>query len=473
MNRRPDAEDVLVFHREANVFRLAGGHGRGEGWANIVELSLDENPIVERAWRSGVPVRISGKRPVQVCGPYWARNALVVPVGQEHLVVFGGPSVARGSDGEFVATAARTVAQTNAVSAEKLLADELEVVLAVRAMTAYQPTSVRDTARHIAKVAARALSCDVAAVRVRAPHGATLEALRLAPEESPEGNQDVVGRDAERFLDAAAAMREPMVEQTVDPQPEVWTNEVVSRMTLPIGAGRKLGAMSLGHAAGAERGFTSLCQRIGRALAESAEPLLLQAISHEQLANERELFQRQTCTDPLTGVGNRAAWEIAISAPPPVPFRSGRGAPAPAQPTYAVLSADLDDLKQINDKHGHAAGDAALCAAAALLGSVLRAGDVLCRVGGDEFLALLPGATERQARKVVERIADQIELRRDSKRMVVPSMSVGWAAFDGDWPSTVRRADERMYAEKRRRDAQPPQVGSAAAARLDQVAAAE
>ena len=144
-------------------------------------------------------------------------------------------------------------------------------------------------------------------------------------------------------------------------------------MTLPIGPEFDLGALALGHAQGHERGFTSLCQRIGRALAQSAEPLLNQAIAHELLTAERHSFQRATVTDPLTGIGNRAAWEATLMAPPRVM----------SQGAYAVVSADLDGLKYINDHYGHGAGDAVIRGAADMLLSALRASDVLCRVGGD------------------------------------------------------------------------------------------
>jgi len=449
-----EAEDVLVFRWQDNVFRLLGGKGRGDGWANIVDVGLGDSPIIERAWRSGVPVRVSSAEPVRVVGPYWSSSAMVVPVGHQHVVVFGGTSASSGPDAAFVSAAARAVAETGEVSAEKLLADEVEVAHAVRALTAYQPTNVRDTALHIATVAAQALSCDVAAVRVRGPERFTLEVLRLDGSQGIDSDPRHVGRDAAPFLDAAATMNEPMVEQIVGPEPQVWAETVVSRMTLPIGPDIDLGALSLGHEIGRERGFTSLCQRIGRALAESAEPLLNQAIAHEQLAAEREQFERATRLDPLTGIGNRAAWEAAIADPPCLSGREQDGR-ASSNPRYAVLSADLDDLKQINDEHGHAVGDTVLRAAASLLRSTLRATDVLCRVGGDEFLAMLPGAGEREARRVAERVAHEMTTWRVTEHGLRPSLSLGWAVFDGDWQSTVLTADRRMYAEKRRRAAQP------------------
>ena len=453
------AEDVLVFEAQPDGFRLIGGMGRGAGWADIVELRLADNPTFAQAWKCAMPVRVSSTVPTHVAGPYWATDAVLVPVGHAHLVVFGGPSVRKLSDAVLVGEAAHAVADTGGATAEKLLADELELVHAMRELTSYQPTDVRETARHIATVAARALSCDVAAVRVQSGGQATLEVVRLGPGEGIDADPQIAGRDAGEYLEAAATMTDAMVEQTVGPDPEVWKQKVVSRMTLPIGPEVDLGALALGHAQGHERGFTSLCQRIGRALAQSAEQLLNQAIVHEQLTAERHSFQRATMTDSLTGIGNRAAWEAALLSPPR----------ATAHGVYAVISADLDGLKYINDHYGHGAGDAVIRGAADMLLSTLRASDVLCRVGGDEFLALLPDVDANAVREIVRRIERAMASWRLTEHGLMPRLSLGWAVFDGDWPQTVRTADRRMYSVKRQHNgvvpAERPAVGRVAAGR--------
>jgi diguanylate cyclase (GGDEF)-like protein len=441
-------DDVLVFRWTPDAFRLIGGRGRGAGWANIVEVGVNDSESMSRAWRSGVPVRISEPTKVNVGGPYWAAQAIVVPVGQEHLVVFGGAIVERHSEAAFVAAAARAVAETGDASAEKLLSDELEVVHALRSLMAYQPTSVRETARHIATVAARALSCEVAAVHVRTPSETTLDIMQIGSG-SVEADPNHAGRDAEPFLKEAARNGLPIVEQTVGPDPEIWTDKVVSRMTLPIGRRGGLGAISLGHAEGHERGFTTLCQRIGRTLAESAEPLLQRAIEHEQLATERELYARATRTDPLTGVGNRAAWEQFKFAPPPLSVSRGR---RPLPTSYTVLTADLDNLKSINDEHGHSAGDAALRAGADFLRFSLRPTDALCRIGGDEFLAILPNVDEREAQRIVRRLRAAMNTWRNKEHAGTPSLSIGWAVVSDGWDEAVALADQRMYDDKRRHD---------------------
>src|SRR6188768_54527 len=129
----PD-NDVLVFRWDAGTFRLIGGTGRGEGWASIVDVPQAESPYMDEAWRSGRLVTVSaepGAR-MHVAGPYWAERAVLVPVGHEHLVIFGNPEAAPRSDVAFVTAAARAVEQAGETSAEKLLADELELAHAVR-----------------------------------------------------------------------------------------------------------------------------------------------------------------------------------------------------------------------------------------------------------------------------------------------------------------------------------------------------
>jgi diguanylate cyclase (GGDEF)-like protein len=254
------------------------------------------------------------------------------------------------------------------------------------------------------------------------------------------------GPEAAQFLTDAAHLSAPTVEQTVAPVPRIWAEEIVSRMTLPIGADHPLGALALGHAAGRPRGFTMLCQRIGRALADSADMLLTQAIAREQLAAEHALLRRASSSDPLTGVGNRIGWDDAVA--------ELRNAPPGARRTYAVLSVDLDDLKSINDRYGHQTGDTVIRAAANLLRGCVRLGDVVARVGGDEFLVLLPDADEGAARAVRRRIARSLEAWRVTEHGLKPELSVGWAVASEDVFAAITQADSRMYAAKRRRRTQ-------------------
>lgn len=432
--------DILVFERADETYRLAGGVGRGSGWAGIVEVPPAEAAHLGRAVQLGAPIRIDEPAAVRVAGPYWSRRAAVVPVGDGHVVVLGASEPIGASDAALLRTAARAVAETGGVPAEKLLADELELVHALRALMAYRPETVQQTLRHVARVAARALACEYVAVRVEQDGRETLEVLHR-----DRDDVTVEGPDAARFLAAASTSDRPIVEHGAPVDPRIFEPPVVSRMTVPLGREMRLGALALAHASEAPRGFTMLCQRIGVALAEAAELLITQAHARERLAEERDLLHRLSRTDALTGVGNRVAWQEAIDAELGAP-------PGAGERPSIVLSADLDGLKRINDAHGHPVGDFVIRAAANLLRSCLRDDDLIARVGGDEFLALCRDSGPRGAAAIIRRIARATRVWRVTEHALVPQLSVGWASVEeGDFTSAVRVADARMYAAKRRR----------------------
>ncbi len=146
-------------------------------------------------------------------------------------------------------------------------------------------------------------------------------------------------------------------------------------------------------------------------------------------------LQELSTMDPLTGLQNRRAFDERLNDTHP-----GR---------YAVLAIDLDNLKDINDAHGHEAGDHALRAAASVLSSAVRGQDLLARVGGDEFGVLLEGAGIDEAVAVAER------MRLSARAVSLPSgllaMSVGCAAAGpDDAPRALwSAADAALYEAKR------------------------
>ncbi|HET8614536.1 MAG TPA: GGDEF domain-containing protein [Actinomycetales bacterium] len=141
-------------------------------------------------------------------------------------------------------------------------------------------------------------------------------------------------------------------------------------------------------------------------------------------------------TDPLTGVLNRGAF---LDVAHDLLAASGRR----GQPISLVI-ADLDDFKRINDERGHAAGDEVLMSVAETWRGCLRSADVLARVGGDEFVVLLPGAAQEQAREVVRRMRAATE---------VPwSSGIATTEAGGDLRSLYEEADNQLYAQKRQRE---------------------
>jgi diguanylate cyclase (GGDEF)-like protein len=291
--------------------------------------------------------------------------------------------------------------------------------------------------RHVATIAAGALSCELATIRVEHDGQTLTEVLTLG--DQPVGASP---SEATSVLDLATRADAPIVAQASDAGWELFGTEVASHMALQIGKTPALGALLLGHSVARPRGFTSLCQRIARALADAAELLLSQAAAREQLASERDLLARMTRTDPLTGAPNRRAWDDAVE----------RFASARTGNVGHVLSCDLDGLKAANDRYGHPAGDALIRGTANLLLSCVRDTDLVARLGGDEFLVLLYDADAKAAEVVTRRIRRAERLWRITEHGLTPRFSLGLAnIIDGDVEDARQRADARMYANKRLR----------------------
>jgi diguanylate cyclase (GGDEF)-like protein len=158
-------------------------------------------------------------------------------------------------------------------------------------------------------------------------------------------------------------------------------------------------------------------------------------------ANLVDEARERAHTDDLTGVSNRRGILAALDD-------AGRTAAATGDP-LSLLVLDLDGFKDVNDRDGHAAGDALLRAACDAWRGVLREGDHIGRIGGDEFVVVAPDAGEAGAAVLADRM-----------RAATPggiTVSIGTAALGrGEAPTAaLRRADIALYAEKGR-TADPP-----------------
>lgn len=151
-------------------------------------------------------------------------------------------------------------------------------------------------------------------------------------------------------------------------------------------------------------------------------------------------------TDFLTSCLNRGAFSSMVDA-----WLSATH-PSAARIRGALLVIDADHFKTINDRFGHDQGDEALRIIAYSIKSALRAGDLVGRLGGEEFGVFLPGASAENAADVGERIRAIIEAASFSPngRRCKLSVSVGIAAFQDQVPFTdlYRIADERLYEAK-------------------------
>lgn len=156
-------------------------------------------------------------------------------------------------------------------------------------------------------------------------------------------------------------------------------------------------------------------------------------------------WKRMASLDPLTGVANRRGVEQFTSAA----MREARTRNHP----LAVLALDLDRFKQINDSFGHAAGDRVLQHIARACQEALRDGDLLGRIGGEEFLVVLPGNDLDDAAEVAERLRSRIEaLTLDDLpaglRITISIGVAGMTACDSGFADLERRADLALYRAK-------------------------
>jgi diguanylate cyclase (GGDEF)-like protein len=158
----------------------------------------------------------------------------------------------------------------------------------------------------------------------------------------------------------------------------------------------------------------------------------------ESLASE---VYKLAALDQLTGLYNRRSGEQRLSQEMSRAQRHGR--------PLTILLMDLDGLKQVNDKHGHAAGDTLLKGFADRLQRAIRGSDLAVRLGGDEFMALLPECRAEEVRHVLARI-EGLEFECNEEKISL-HFSRGWTDYKaGETPQELlNRADQELYANKR------------------------
>jgi diguanylate cyclase (GGDEF)-like protein len=143
-------------------------------------------------------------------------------------------------------------------------------------------------------------------------------------------------------------------------------------------------------------------------------------------------------TDPLTGLLNRRGFEQVLA--------SHAAGPYPG----AVAVLDLNDLKRLNDRWGHPAGDAALRLVARALQARFRVTDPVCRTGGDEFVVVLPAGTEGELADRLDGLTDDLTGHRLPGVPGPVDLRVAWGVcgFDAHLPAAFAAADRTMYARK-------------------------
>jgi len=164
-----------------------------------------------------------------------------------------------------------------------------------------------------------------------------------------------------------------------------------------------------------------------------------------QKREERRLLQLAR-VDPLTGLGNRAAFELRL--PDAISRSTARGS------LMALMYLDIDRFKQINDRWGHQTGDALLKAFAGRLAQTMRSTDFVARLGGDEFTLIMEDLPRREvaavvADKIVRTMREAFALEEQTVRITA---SIGVALYGGGTAMTaetlIRQADEMLYQAK-------------------------
>jgi diguanylate cyclase (GGDEF)-like protein len=216
------------------------------------------------------------------------------------------------------------------------------------------------------------------------------------------------------------------------------------RLELPLSAG----GFSFGT-------LTLVAPEFGDEQRMTASSLAAQAVVALENARLHRIVERQALVDGLTGLANRRQCETLLATEL---ARAER-----FEDSLALAMADLDDFKDVNDRHGHPVGDLVLRAFADVLRDTLRDADVAGRWGGEEFVLILPGTDVEGAVRLAERVRGELRSRAILAPDGTPisiTASFGVAAFPplGSEPELVAAADAALYAAKR---AGKDRVGSA------------
>lgn len=172
---------------------------------------------------------------------------------------------------------------------------------------------------------------------------------------------------------------------------------------------------------------------------------------------EVERVQDALDTDPLTLAASRR-------------FGEAYGATCLAVGSLGVLYGDIDGFKAINDRYGHAAGDQVLREVVSRLRAGLRARDRVVRLGGDEFLVLVPGSSDDSLERIRARLFRDVSgrpvvLTAAEARLPIPvriSLGSAWADANVEFAALVELADQAMYREKREHEDEAPEGDSGA-----------
>ncbi len=431
--------DALVFRQIGrDTWAHVGGLGRGKGWAGIINLDETDGPLAFRIpARVGEVYRARFGEPDRLFGQYDATGGGVVRVSVDVAVVLGSPTdpIAAADDAQLLRLAQLIDAEISEIDPSKRLADELAVLTAVRELMDAPIDCGRDAAvRHLITVATKALSC---AIGVLCDGSGTLTVV---------GDETVAADDWRRVMDDLEShlCRDPCCCHDRSSSPSRLLCELLpqtrsvltTRVPEPIG-----GILLMTHTSADPRDFSLQCQRLARNIVETGTVVARTAILRDELHAAAERASAAARTDPLTGLGNRLAWDEAIVQ---------AQAEVDAGGTFSVVTLDVDGLKDINDRYGHDAGDDLLRRCAAVIRAHCSEADLAVRLGGDEFAILVPHALGPGDATYIA-FTTALSGLRSTRDTVTASLGVCTVNPGGSVFDAVREADMQMYGNKRQR----------------------
>ncbi|MGY1729333.1 diguanylate cyclase [Geodermatophilus sp. SYSU D01062] len=279
------------------------------------------------------------------------------------------------------------------------------------------------------------------AVLVVDPDGVLIDcnpaATRMLRELRPELDGDLVGRPLHdvagpRAVGVLLSTERRDGHRVAEVRPGVWLDVRDSAVADP--RGRALGRILVVRDVSEQQRRQLAVERLNRQLAEQVEVI-------ERL---RAVLAEEAVRDPLTGLHNRRHLDRALEADLARRPRTGQ---------LSLLVVDVDHFKAVNDRFGHASGDRVLLGVAGTLAAAVREGDTAARLGGEEFVVVLPGAGREQALARAEQVRREVAATRhllDGEDVGV-TVSVGVAVCPADGTSAaalLEAADRALYTAK-------------------------
>lgn len=433
--------DVLVFRRIGpSTWAHLGGMGRGEGWAGIIDVDAETDSLAYRIPEQPGTVHFDRFDAAQrILGPYYATAGAIVRVSPDIAVVLGNPAgaFANTDPAAFITAAQRLSAEIDDVMPTKRLADELEILSAVRdVMDTPTDRGIAVATDHLLRISMQALSCEVGAFRDGDGHvlaigdGATPHATwqRIFDEFEGHMTERQFCSDDRDMIPSATLLAE--------------FPEACAALAAPIPAPLH-GTLVFLHTAQNPRGYSLQCRRLLDNIVDAAGVVVRTAIMHDELRRNAAEATQAARTDPLTGLGNRLSWDEAIASAQELVDDGG---------LISVITVDVDGLKAVNDAYGHAAGDDLLRRCADIIRKHCTDNDLAVRMGGDEFAILVPLELNPDTPSFVA-FEQDLSAPESTVDAVAASTAVRAVRPGGSVFDALREADLAMYARKRERRA--------------------